>query len=249
VALSLKLKIEWKFEMNIKDYTPLVLSEFVFGNDKSKQLIEELTTGIMSIPTAGKSGILLYGTYGTGKTTLAKILPELIEQGQTANSLNEAEVFFGCQQGHTSTTILEKVNKMSNLVCFNASGNRYFIFDEVDSLSKSAQSGLKTTLNSPRAVFILTTNNISQIDRGVKDRCVLVEMNAAKDTDMLPLARRIAADEGVVLTDDQLLAEITGKNGSFRSIIFDVLRLARRTRLRTEEAAALTASLLKAAKK
>jgi DNA polymerase III delta prime subunit len=76
-------------------------------------------------------------------------------------------------------------------------------------------------------VFILTTNNISQLDKGVKDRCVLVEMNAAKDTDMLPLARRIAADEGVVLNDEQLLAVIAGNSGSFRSVIFAVLRLAR----------------------
>ena len=46
---------------------------------------------------------------------------------------------------------------------------------------------MKTTLNSIRAVFILTTNNISQLDKGVKDRCVLVEMNAATDAEYLPL--------------------------------------------------------------
>jgi len=63
----------------------------------------------------------------------------------------------------------------------------------VDNLTKAAQAGLKTTLNSPRGTFILTTNNISQLDKGVKDRCVLVEMNAATGAEYLPLARRIAA--------------------------------------------------------
>jgi DNA polymerase III delta prime subunit len=133
---------------------------------------------------------------------------------------------------------------------FNKSKLHYYIFDEVDSLSKTAQAGLKTTLNSPRAVFVLTTNNISQLDKGVKDRCVLVEMNAAKDTDFLPLARRIAADEGVVLSDTQLLSVITGNAGSFRSVIFAVLRFAKRAKRQTEEAANIAAaSLQRAAKK
>jgi len=79
---------------------------------------------------------------------------------------------------------------------------------------------LKTTLNSQRGTFILTTNTISQLDKGVKDRCVLVEMNSATDAEYLPLARRIASDENVVLSDAQLLSAIAGNNGSFRSEIF-----------------------------
>jgi hypothetical protein len=84
-------------------------------------------------------------------------------------------------------------------------------------------------LKVPQHASVLTTNNISQLDKGVKDRCVLVEMNAATDAEYLPLARRIAADENVVLSDAQLLAAIAGNNGSFRSVIFSVLRLAKRT--------------------
>ena len=85
---------------------------------------------------------------------------------------------------------------------------------------------MKTVLNNRRAVFILTTNNISQLNKGVKDRCVLVEMNAAADAEFLPLARRIAKDKNAVLNDTQLLSAIEGKNGSFRDIIFSVLVMA-----------------------
>jgi DNA polymerase III delta prime subunit len=129
----------------------------------------------------------------------------------------------------------------------NASGRHYFIFDEVDSLSKAAQAGLKTTLNSSRAVFILTTNNISQLDKGVKDRCVLIEMNAVVDAEYLPLARRIASDENVVLNDTQLLAAIAGNGGSFRSVIFSVLRLAKRTTRQSASAANIAAATIQQA--
>jgi DNA polymerase III delta prime subunit len=222
-------------------YQPQTLPAFVFGNDESRQLIEDIVNGDLPFPFEGKTAILLFGTYGTGKTSLANLLPALIERGQTGEDLAMDADFFGCQQGHTGTTILDLVKRQLSVVSFNKSGRHYYIFDEVDSLSKAAQAGLKTTLNSKRAAFILTTNNISQLDRGLKDRCVLVEMNAATDADLLPLARRIAADEGVVLNDSQLLAAITGKNGSFRNVIYAVLRMSLKA-ARDEKAVAAIAA-------
>lgn len=143
--------------------------------------------------------------------------------------------------------IADTLKRQDKVLSFNASGRHYYIFDEVDNLSKAAQAGLKTTLNSARGAFILTTNNISQLDRGVKDRCLLVEMNAATDAEYLPLARRITADEGVVLNDTQLLAAIAGNGGSFRSVIYSVLLLAKRTSRQTQAAASIAAATIQQA--
>jgi DNA polymerase III delta prime subunit len=149
----------------------------------------------------------------------------------------------------SGTQVNDTVKRQNDVVSLNASQRHYFIFDEVDNLSKLAQGGLKTTLNSRRAVFILTTNNISKLDKGVKDRCVLVEMNAATDSEFLPLARRIASDESVVLNDAELLAAFTGKNGSFREVIFSVLRLCKRRALQSTAAAAMATSAIEQAAK
>jgi replication-associated recombination protein RarA len=233
--------------MNANKYQPQTFKQMIFANDESRQLLEDIVTGVMPFPFEGKTGILLYGIFGSGKTTLARLLPEAIELGQTNSSLTMEADFFGCQQGHSGTVITDTVKRQNSVTSLNASGRHYFIFDEVDSLSKAAQAGLKTTLNSNRAVFILTTNNISQLDKGVKDRCVLVEMNAATDAEYLPLARRIASDENVVLNDSQMLSAIAGNNGSFRSVIFEVLRLAKCTARHSNSVTNIAATIIQKA--
>ena len=235
--------------MSDTNYQPQSLNEFVFGNDESRLLIEDIVNGVLPFPFAGKTGILLYGAYGTGKTTLANMLPELIETAQTKQSLVMDAEFFGCLQGHSGTQVNDTVKRQNDVVSLNASQRHYFIFDEVDNLSKLAQGGLKTTLNSQRAVFILTTNNISKLDKGVKDRCVLIEMNAPADSEFLPLARRIASDESVVLNDAELLAAISGNDGSFRSVSFNVVWQCLRTARQNQTAVAIAASAIEQAAK
>lgn len=235
--------------MNKFEYTPTTIDEIVFGNDESRELIEDIVSGSLPFPYEGKSGILLYGTFGSGKTTLARLLPSAIEFGKVQDTLAMEAEFFGCQQGHTNTTIMESVKRQMNFMSLNQSQLHYLIFDEVDNLSKLAQGSMKTVLNNQRAVFILTTNNIAALDKGLKDRCVLIEMNAAADAEFLPIARRMASDAEVVLNDSQLLAAISGNNGSFRNVMFSLQRLMLKVQRGNAAARAALNSIKQAASK
>lgn len=235
--------------MNSFNYDPTCIADIVFGNDDSKQIIEDIVSGLMPFPMSGKTAILLYGTYGSGKTALARLLSEAIEQGKCGDGLNMDYELFKCQQGHTSTEIITLTKKLLDLTSWNRSGYYYFVFDEVDNLSKAAQGAMKTIMNTNRGIFILTTNNLSNLDKGMKDRSILVEMNAASDSAFLPLAHRICTDEGGVLAETQLLSIISKCNGSFRNVVSNVCLAARRqVRNRQAQAMAITA-ISSAAKK
>ncbi len=209
-------------------HEPQTINDIIFGNPESRLRVEDIVSNTEAIPSCGKSAILLYGAFGTGKTTLAKMLPNAIEQGKTGKELNLPEEMIACQQGFTGPQVMVLIDKILSTSSLNESGLHYFILDEVDNLSKLAQQSLKSALNTTRGVFILTTNNLSQLDKGLLDRCVLVEMNAAQASEYLAIANAIAAKTGNEINEAELLITIQAANGSFRNLFHNVGRLARR---------------------
>ena len=210
-------------------YEPKTINDIIWGNAESRLRIEDIVSGAEALPYCGKSAILLYGIFGTGKTTLANLLPNAIEKGRSNEDLAIEADFIACQQGFNGPQVMSLIERVLSKTSFNASGLHYFVLDEVDNLTKLAQQSLKSALNTNRGIFILTTNNISELDKGLKDRCVLVEMNAAAISDYLPLAKNLVSDMGVVMSDDDLLPTISAAKGSLRNLIHNVERLARRS--------------------
>ena len=210
-------------------YEPKTINDIIWGNAESRLRIEDIVSGAEALPHCGKSAILLYGVFGTGKTTLANLLPNAIEKGRVNEDLAVEADFIACQQGFNGPQVMSLIERVLSKTSFNASGLHYFVLDEVDNLTKLAQQSLKSALNTNRGIFILTTNNISELDKGLKDRCVLVEMNAAAVSDYLPLAKNLVSDMGVVMSDDDLLPTISAAKGSLRNLIHNVERLVRRS--------------------
>ncbi len=215
-------------------HEPQTLNDIIFGNSESKLRIYDIVTGAEPLPSSGKSAILLYGVYGTGKTTMAKMLPDAIEKGKTGVEVNMPADFIACQQGFNGPQVMDLIGKITSTNSFNTSGLHYIIIDEVDNLTKQAQASLKSALSCQRCIFVLTTNNISLLDRGMLDRCVLVEMNAASDAQLLPIAHQLAKDIGINISDAELLPTIRAANGSLRNVLHNIGRLLQRKNIPTE---------------
>jgi replication-associated recombination protein RarA len=205
---------------------PRTTADMIFADSTSETLVKALINQILPFPIAGKSAVMLYGTFGSGKTTYAPIFCRDFERQRSQNKDEVAVEFVSCDSTENITQILKRCENIRELVSFNHSNLHYFIFDEVDNLTPEAQRKLKAFLNNKNIICVLTTNYVDKVDDGVKSRCHMVNFNATQASNYLPRVKQIIRQNNLPMPSDaELLEKIDNADGDWRDIVPYVMYL------------------------
>jgi len=156
---------------------------------------------------------LFYGTRGTGKTSVARILAQAI--GTTANDINEIDA--------ASNTGVDDVRELREAVRTLPFESKYkvYIIDEVHMLSKAAFNALLKTLEEPphHVIFILATTELHKLPDTIISRCQTFTFKKPTVEILKKVVEKTAKKEGLVLDGGSAnLIALLG-DGSFRDTL------------------------------
>lgn len=177
------------------------------------------------------SGLLFSGSYGSGKTSTARILAAALNCLQDDRPCGECESCVAVFDG-TSLDVTEidaasnggvaEIRRLTEFLSYATTGRcRVVLLDEVQSMSRPAYDALLKTLEEPipNTVFILLTTEPGRIAKTILSRLMPFEFTRIPVPLIEAQLRRIAAAEAVDVTDELLALIAHSAQGSLRDAV------------------------------
>jgi DNA polymerase III gamma/tau subunit len=183
-----------------RKYSPKNLNDFIFPDQYTSQLINAYVSGEIDRP------LLLYGSNGTGKSTLQKLLPDAIEGRTAFVNLILCSELETPKHIHKAYQLIQKSFDKSFIV--NAQKYNYFIIEEFHLKSAKLNDALKLELDNSLGIdiTILSTNRFDEVDKGIISRCEVLELKPCKPEVFFDHAQSIFQAEKKDIDDDKLMA-------------------------------------------
>lgn len=170
---------------------------------------------------------IFHGHYGTGKTTLARILIGKYSKDKAFLELNSSL--------YTSIdTLRNEVEKFCKTVPMIESEDpiKYIFLDEFERVSANYQDALKAFIEQyhRNVRFILTTNHLNKISDGIKSRFTSLDFDCQDAAEEKYLKQEIykriinvvSPQEKIEISKDQLVYVINKKFPDFRGILVEL---------------------------
>lgn len=178
-------------------YRPKNISEFVFANEQVARKVKRYAQGKTVRP------LVMYGPNGTGKSTLAELIPQALEGEQVKVNKVKAE---DLNSNAEVRKIFTRSKQFDKLFTPEGQSRNYTVIEEVN-FDPKAKGAMRESLDEMegRDLIIFTTNELDKLDLGLLSRAELVEIPPVSAERFLPRAQEILKAEGVNLGDSSVL--------------------------------------------
>jgi len=154
--------------------------------------------------------LLLFGTAGTGKTTLAKLI---------AKNIDCDLMYINASDENNVDTVREKIKNFASTIGFRQW--KLIILDESDYLTPNAQAALRNLMEtfSKTTRFILTCNYVEKIIDPIQSRCQVFGITPPSKKDVAIRVNQILQTEKVTFKPEDLVSIINAGYPDIRRIL------------------------------
>ncbi|MDO8842330.1 replication factor C small subunit [Methanocalculus sp.] len=194
----------------IEKYRPRRLSDMVGHKDIVERLSSYVRRG--SLPH-----LLFTGSPGVGKTTAAVALAKELfgeDWGMNFRELNASD-----ERG--IDVVRNQIKQFARTSPMGSATFKVLFLDEADALTTDAQAALRRTMENyaQSCRFILSCNYSSKIIDPIQSRCAIYRFKPLTSGDVKEEVRRIAANEGLTITEKAEDAIVYIAQGDMRKAI------------------------------
>ena len=187
----------------VEKYRPEQLEGYV-GN---QSIIEKVK---IYLDSGDVPHLLFYGTAGTGKTTLAKLI---------AKNIDCDLMYINASDENNVETVREKIKNFASTIGFRQW--KLIILDESDYLTPNAQAALRNLMEtfSKTTRFILTCNYVEKIIDPIQSRCQVFGITPPSKKDVAVRVSSILQLEKVTFKPEDLVSIINAGYPDIRRIL------------------------------
>jgi len=187
----------------VERYRSKTLDEYI-GNEQLKQIVSQY------INNNDIQNLLLYGTPGTGKTTLAKLI---------VNNINCDFLYINASDERGIDTIRDKVQGFASSASFKPL--KIIILDEADFLTIQAQASLRNIIETYSCTtrFILTCNYLERIIDPLQSRCQVLKITPPSKKEVAQHVANVLEQESINYELNDLVLVVNKHYPDIRKIL------------------------------
>ena len=187
----------------VEKYRPEKLEDYV-GN---QSIIDKVR---IYLDNGDVPHLLLYGTAGTGKTTLAKLI---------AKNIDCDLMYINASDENNVETVRDKIKNFASTIGFRQW--KLIILDEADYLTPNAQAALRNLMEtfSKTTRFILTCNYVEKIIDPIQSRCQVFGITPPSKKEVAVRVNSILQTEGVTSKPEDLVSIVNSGYPDIRRIL------------------------------